>query len=497
MSFIARKLNEGHELGDRFLPPQIREMVRKDPELLELTPQDEAKLKAELMAKREVKHRGVRTTNAAAAKDAGRTMKALVDEITTLAERTNMVGFAMFTQGHMHDKSQPMSMQSWGALEFFSEVLKLDPLDVAHRFELWSISRGKVRPNPDSITEMRKWVTTKIDSGLQAIRPRNKKIAMNYVDYTRAIVGTHGVHLSGWPYKKAPFKRMGELTQIGQVRAVRDALASGQCCWVVLSDEARDKMVEEYEEKVESGEIEEKKCQGRSDKGVARKKVAVGGKRVTRAGGKRKRGEDTQSEEEESNKGDDSSSEEEPPRKRIFKRGEKGAKDAKAVREAKAVKEAEAAKAKAAREKAAREKASKEKGATKKRGREEEVEQEIEEEEEEERPKKKPRKTGGNTSSKSGASKPRKAAATAPAADPAPPCPRPQPTPAWKKPPVASTSSASTIARINDVIRTNTGTIAEAHEKGGSTTASTSSKNSVKGKKGKGPPGIRPADKEN
>ncbi|KAJ7236139.1 hypothetical protein C8J57DRAFT_1530242 [Mycena rebaudengoi] len=80
MSAVAKRLNADHETGDCYLPAEIRDMVRKDPKLAELTAQEEAQLRVELEVKREQKQRGVRATNVAAAKDAARTMKALMVE---------------------------------------------------------------------------------------------------------------------------------------------------------------------------------------------------------------------------------------------------------------------------------------------------------------------------------------------------------------------------------------------------------------------------------
>jgi hypothetical protein len=57
-----------------------------------------------------------------------------------------MIGFAMFTRGHIHDTSIPVTLESWGALSFFREVLKRDPADVSALFELWGVSRARGKP---------------------------------------------------------------------------------------------------------------------------------------------------------------------------------------------------------------------------------------------------------------------------------------------------------------------------------------------------------------
>jgi hypothetical protein len=70
-----------------------------------------------------------------------------VTQITNLAERVGMIGFAMFSQGHVHDKTLPVMIQSWGAMDFFTEVLRRDPADVSHLFELWAVSQERGTPS--------------------------------------------------------------------------------------------------------------------------------------------------------------------------------------------------------------------------------------------------------------------------------------------------------------------------------------------------------------
>ena len=95
-----------------------------------------------------------------------------------------MIGFAMFTRGHIHDTTIPVTIQSWGALDFFREVLKRDPADVSAMFELWAVSRerGKMcqlgiksrrlihppgETGADTLLEMQKDCTEMITSGLR------------------------------------------------------------------------------------------------------------------------------------------------------------------------------------------------------------------------------------------------------------------------------------------------------------------------------------------
>jgi hypothetical protein len=58
-----------------------------------------------------------------------------------MAQRANMVGFAMFSRGHLHDTSTPTTISTGGALDFFRDVLKKEPADVSALFELWAVNR--------------------------------------------------------------------------------------------------------------------------------------------------------------------------------------------------------------------------------------------------------------------------------------------------------------------------------------------------------------------
>jgi hypothetical protein len=54
-----------------------------------------------------------------------------------------MYGFAIFSKGYIQDLTKPYMMQSAGSLDFFREVLRLDPLDVIAKCEQWCCAREK------------------------------------------------------------------------------------------------------------------------------------------------------------------------------------------------------------------------------------------------------------------------------------------------------------------------------------------------------------------
>ncbi|KAJ7873911.1 hypothetical protein B0H14DRAFT_3438124 [Mycena olivaceomarginata] len=265
ISALVSRLNKGRDVGHRYTMPDIKRMVSADPSMLEgFSKEEEKKMVADVRAKRDKKHRGARANNLAASADAKRTVERLMEEITSLAERSGMIGFAMFTRGHIHDSSIPVTLESWGALGFFREVLKRDPADIAALFELWA-----------------KECTELIKAGLRTITGQ-MKIAMNYDNYIKAIVEAKNIGLLGWPHG-VYFKRMSLQSAIGPLRTLRDALKAGTCKWAILSARQKKQLLADFKEMVANGEATEKVAK---PKGKGKKKEAGEVRKSSRTGKK-------------------------------------------------------------------------------------------------------------------------------------------------------------------------------------------------------------------
>ncbi|KAJ7300573.1 hypothetical protein DFH08DRAFT_631243, partial [Mycena albidolilacea] len=168
VSRIMAGLNAGRGVGERYTMPEVKAMVAEDPSMLEgFSREEEKEMIKDTLANRKAKVRGTRANHLSAATDAKRTMDRLIVEITNLAERVEMIGFAIFTRSHAHDKTLPGTIQSWGALDFFQEVMKKDPADVAHLFELWAVSRERGKTSKNKLLTMQQECTSIITTGLR------------------------------------------------------------------------------------------------------------------------------------------------------------------------------------------------------------------------------------------------------------------------------------------------------------------------------------------
>ncbi|KAJ7801169.1 hypothetical protein B0H14DRAFT_2243105, partial [Mycena olivaceomarginata] len=270
ISRIMMDLNGGRGLGERYTMPQVKRMVREDPSMLEgFTEEDVAEMVEETLANRAVKTRGTRANNLAASADARRTLERLMVEITALAERAGMIGFAMFSRGHIHDKTIPVTIQSWGALEFIREVLKRDPADVAALFELWAVSRERGETGAETLAAIQKECTAIIKSGLQTILGRTK-VAMNYDNYIKSLVLGKNVGLVNWPHG-VDFKRMSLQSAIGPLRILYDALKCGTTRWKVLTAGEKKQLVDNHSAMVAAGAVREKERKPRAKRAASKR----------------------------------------------------------------------------------------------------------------------------------------------------------------------------------------------------------------------------------
>ncbi|KAJ7788158.1 hypothetical protein B0H14DRAFT_3504537 [Mycena olivaceomarginata] len=273
ISRIMADLNADRGVRERYRMPEVKAMVAQDPSMLDRFSNAENKQMVEdVLAKRRKKTRGTRAKNLAAVADAKQTMDRLMTEIANLAERVGMIGFAMFSRGHIHDKTLPVTIQSWGAMDFFTEVLRRDPADVSHLFELWAVSRERGKGNKNKLLSKQQEATALIMTGLQTVLGVTK-CAMNYENYIEKLVRGKGVGMVNW-LAGVDFERMSLQSAIGPLQTLLDSLKSGTTWWKKLTARETEQLIAQYEEMVGNGEVAGKK-KSRSTATRKAKKAAI------------------------------------------------------------------------------------------------------------------------------------------------------------------------------------------------------------------------------
>ncbi|KAG6807335.1 hypothetical protein H0H92_007964, partial [Tricholoma furcatifolium] len=267
----ARELLNSLSKGQRIPLEQVQEIVTKELEEGKYDEDEIEAMKDELAEYRELKTRGVRCSNRAAAVDHRATLRLLEEEMGNLQERVGTVGFAFFSRGHINDSIIPGWIDSQGALGFVKDVLETTPEELANKFELWACTRDREH-KAQTIGEVCDETT-----GLP-------NVAMHYEKYDVDVVLKYGVVLKGWP-PGIKFQSPAKLTRIEDACILREALLSGECHWVKLSKKERRECERDRREKLASGEIAPKERKRRSDAGVKR-----GPRNGGKGGGKRRRG---------------------------------------------------------------------------------------------------------------------------------------------------------------------------------------------------------------
>ncbi|KAJ7027066.1 hypothetical protein C8F04DRAFT_1267357 [Mycena alexandri] len=245
---------------------EARRRVRLDPEWEDMDEEAEQALRDELMQHRELKKHGARATPTACMVDARFTTESIAQEMTALAERTGMIGFGFFTRTHIHDKTVPVEIESWGALEFFSQVLRMDPRDVGAKFELWAIARDKGK----SLSSSGKEVVQYHEEGIRA--KGRKNLRLNWKQYWTVMVVKHRLILRGWPLHDRGPCNPKLIHTIESIREVRDALKDGSSFWHRLTDPEWEREKAKVEQMLEDGDIEATKRKVRSDKNTKKRR---------------------------------------------------------------------------------------------------------------------------------------------------------------------------------------------------------------------------------
>ncbi|KAI0052972.1 hypothetical protein FA95DRAFT_1568927 [Auriscalpium vulgare] len=260
------ELNADLPEGRKMKLADIKAAVANDPELQDITPERKREIMDLLSTHREEQKIGIRVSHKSAAQDVMATGARWTAEAENLYSRTGARSFTFITRSDINDTIQPSWMCGGDASGFFLQQLKQDPNDIARLFELWSVSIADHHRTADSLASMRKETSDSLLSGLR-YAAQTSKIAMNYDDYDNVIVAARRVMLVGWP-AEIPFCKPGALSRVDELRTLRDAVQTGACKWVRLTNR---QVTEHLKSQKAKGTAPEKRPRKvRSDKGTTK-----------------------------------------------------------------------------------------------------------------------------------------------------------------------------------------------------------------------------------
>ncbi|KAH7903764.1 hypothetical protein BJ138DRAFT_979037, partial [Hygrophoropsis aurantiaca] len=139
----AQDVNQNRPRGAKYTIAEIRELIKEDPVMQNLQPDQAQKYIDELAEHRELLKHGMRANNAAAAKDMYSTLGNVFKELDNLVVRTSGYAIVFATRGHVNDTAMPTWHGTHNSMDFFEDVLKLAPDDVCRKFEQWACTRDE------------------------------------------------------------------------------------------------------------------------------------------------------------------------------------------------------------------------------------------------------------------------------------------------------------------------------------------------------------------
>ncbi|KAI5983703.1 hypothetical protein EDD15DRAFT_2178571 [Pisolithus albus] len=268
----AHEVNEGCARGEKLSLEQIRDLARVDPKYQDMTQEEKDELLRALTEYRALKNTSVRATNSAAARDAQSTLEHVFKILDGLALRTGVYVCLFATRGHVYDSSQPFWYGTDNIMDFWEDVMDLEPDEIVRKMEQWACMHGKSKET-SCMEGMQRMCARILNSGLCVVA--KKKIRINFINFEVAIKARYGIDLLGWP-EGVPFQSPHTITNAEHLRTLRDALKAGTCRWAYMSRQQCVQYQDQLKERRSTGELVGKPHKKRSDAGRKRRRTTLG-----------------------------------------------------------------------------------------------------------------------------------------------------------------------------------------------------------------------------
>lgn len=269
----AHEVNEGRARGEKLSLQQIRDLAKVDPKYHDMTQDEKDELLRALTEYRALKNTSVRATNSAAARDAQSTLEHIFKILDGLALRTGIYVCLFATRGHVYDSSQPFWYGTDNVMDFWEDVMDLEPDEIVRKMEQWACMHGKNIEERNSVEGMQRMCARILNSGLRVVA--KKKIRINFINFEVAIKARYGIDILGWP-EGVPFQSPHTITNAEHLRILRDALKAGTCRWAYMSRQNLEQFQDQLKERRGAGELVGKPRKKRSDAGRKRRRIALG-----------------------------------------------------------------------------------------------------------------------------------------------------------------------------------------------------------------------------
>ncbi|KIK10652.1 hypothetical protein PISMIDRAFT_108411, partial [Pisolithus microcarpus 441] len=166
-----------------------------------------------------------------------------------LAFHTGIYVCLFTTCGHVYDSSQPFWYGTDNVMDFWEDVMDLEPDEIICKLEQWACVHGKNMEEHNSVEGMQQMCACILNSSLHV-----------------AIKEKHGIDLLGWP-EGMPFQSPHAIINTEHLQSLCDALKADTCCWAYMSRQQCLEYQDRLKEQQTAGEVVGKACKKQSDVG--------------------------------------------------------------------------------------------------------------------------------------------------------------------------------------------------------------------------------------
>ncbi|KAG2060500.1 hypothetical protein BDR06DRAFT_1053699 [Suillus hirtellus] len=139
----AIELNEGHPMGVKYTLVEICNIIEDDLSIKHLSRQEKKDYILKLKEHCAQQCLSVCATNSAASKDVQVTLDKVFKELEALVLCTGMYACLFATCGHVYDTNQAMWFGTDNMMDFWEDVLSLQPDYITKQLELWGCNQNK------------------------------------------------------------------------------------------------------------------------------------------------------------------------------------------------------------------------------------------------------------------------------------------------------------------------------------------------------------------
>ncbi|KAG0705574.1 hypothetical protein DFH29DRAFT_799878 [Suillus ampliporus] len=252
----------------------LQQLVREHKEEYHALSKDEQEdLLKEYAEWTSMKATGMRTSTKSKVNNITQTLKAVKNELQSLQCRTGAETILYTTHGSTDLPLRSLTFATEGVQDFMHSVMGIDNQDLVSKMEGFAVQgvKGAAKNHQQRVSETRTAICNLINSTLHKSPPfyitGDPHANMQWVYYFQNVVQCYQVTIEGWP-DNVPFANLSQVSSaLPELNRLLWKWDSGATRWKTLTDKEFDKILQEHNDQLDRGEINDHRRWTRSDKG--------------------------------------------------------------------------------------------------------------------------------------------------------------------------------------------------------------------------------------